>query len=188
MKPNAVPTSDKRLGRSPVAERSTTCQSGTEAKIDKSETPLAVGASVMLGAQTALGRHATVDAAVGRQTADIIGRLEAYKASGQLPDRVIVQIGENGPVWGADIKRLREVLADVPEVLLVNVRVPRSWQDQVNGILQETVANWPQAHVVDWHDASVSRPGLLYDDQTHPNPDGQEVYAKLVERSLRQFG
>jgi peptidoglycan/LPS O-acetylase OafA/YrhL len=171
-------------------DQDTTARSGAQeqrAKIDKTETPLAVGASVMLGAQTALGRHATVDAAVGRQTSDIIGRLEAYKASGQLPDRVIVQVGENGPVWGADVKRLRAVLADVPEVLIVNVRVPRSWQDQVNGILDETVANWPQAHVVDWHDASVARPALLYDDQTHPNPDGQEVYAKLVERALRQF-
>ena len=171
-------------------DQGTTAGSGAQkqrAKVDKSETPLAVGASVMLGAQTALGRHATVDAAVGRQTSDIIGRLEAYKASGQLPDRVIVQVGENGPVWGADVKRLRAVLADVPEVLIVNVRVPRSWQDQVNGILDETVANWPQAHVVDWHDASVARSGLLYDDQTHPNPDGQEVYAKLVERALRQF-
>ena len=175
-------------GSEPTGDQGAAQADGQQAKIDKSETPLAVGASVMLGAQAALGRHATVDAAVGRQTSDIIGRLEAYKASGQLPDRVIVQMGENGPVWGSDIKRLREVLADVPEVLIMNVRVPRSWEDEVNGILQETVDNWPQAHIVDWNDASVARPGLLYDDQTHPNPDGQEVYAKLVERALRQYG
>ena len=183
----AAPAGNATAGQ-PGSEPSGATPDGQQAKIDKSETPLAVGASVMLAAQTALGRHATVDAAVGRQSADIIGRLEAYKASGQLPDRVIVQLGENGPVWGSDVKRLREVLADVPEVLIVNVRVPRSWEDEVNGILEETVANWPEAHIIDWHDASVAKPGLLYDDATHPNPDGQEVYAKLVERALREHG
>ena len=142
----------------------------------------------MLAAQDALGLHATVDAAVGRQATDILGRLEAYKASGDLPDRVIVQMGENGPVWGADVTRLREALRGVPEVLIMNVRVPRSWEDEVNGILEETVANWPEAHIVDWHGASVAKPGLLYDDGTHPNPAGREVYAKLVERALREHG
>jgi len=156
----AAPAGNATAGQ-PDSEPSGATPDGQQAKIDKSETPLAVGASVMLAAQTALGRHATVDAAVGRQSADIIGRLEAYKASGQLPDRVIVQLGENGPVWGSDVKRLREVLADVPEVLIVNVRVPRSWEDEVNGILEETVANWPEAHIIDWHDASVGKPGLL---------------------------
>ena len=137
----------------------------------------------MLAAQADLGNHATVDAAVGRQSADIIGRLEAYRASGQLPDRVIVQIGENGPVWGADVRRLREVLRGVPQVLLLNVRVPRSWEEEVNGILEETVATWPEAQLVDWHDASA-RAGLLYDDGTHPNPAGRKVYANLVYRAL----
>lgn len=182
--PGGEPTGDEGA----TSGSGATPQERRQPKIDKSESPLAVGASVMLGAQAALGRHATVDAAVGRQSSDIIGRLEAYKASGQLPDRVIVQMGENGPVWGADVTRLREVLADVPEVLILNVRVPRSWQDEVNGILKETADNWPQAHIVDWHEASVSKPGLLYDDQTHPNADGQEVYAKLVERALRRYG
>ena len=184
----------RQTGAEPSAAAGTTDGSGSgtedsgQAKIDKSETPLAVGASVMLAAQDALGLHATVDAAVGRQATDILARLEAYKASGDLPDRVIVQMGENGPVWGADVTRLREALRGVPEVLIMNVRVPRSWEDEVNGILEETVANWPEAHIVDWHGASVAKPGLLYDDGTHPNPAGREVYAKLVERALREHG
>jgi hypothetical protein len=181
-------TAPERAAQAQAAADAEAADDGTGdragATIDTTETPLAVGASVMLAAQADLANHATVDAAVGRQAADIIGRLEAYKASGRLPDRVIVQIGENGPVWGADILRLRDVLEGVPQVLILNVRVPRSWEGEVNGILQETVDDWPEAQLVDWHEASA-RPSILYDDGTHPNPEGRRIYARLVERALR---
>ena len=54
---------------------------------------LAVGVSVMLGAAPELGKLAVVDAEIGRQATDIIGRLQAYRDAGQLPNRVVVQIG-----------------------------------------------------------------------------------------------
>jgi lysophospholipase L1-like esterase len=92
-------------------------------------------------------------------------------------------MGENGPVFAPDIAALRKALAGVPEVLLLNVRVPRSWQGEVNHILAKTARQWPQAKIVDWHDASAN-PDLLYDDGIHPNPKGQKVYARLVDKAL----
>ena len=145
--------------------------------------PLAVGASVMLAAEDALGRHAVVDAAIGRQTRDVIRRLERYRARGRLPDRVIVQLGENGPVWSDDVRALRHALRGVARVVLVNVRVPRSWNAEVNDALERAVAGWPQARLADWYAASRRR-DLLYDDATHPNPRGQRAYARLVERAM----
>jgi peptidoglycan/LPS O-acetylase OafA/YrhL len=146
--------------------------------------PLAVGASVMLAAQPALGRHATVDAAVGRQANDIIGRLESYRAAGALPSRVIVQIGENGPIFADDMRAMRSVLHGVRRVVLVNLRVPRRWNDDVNARLARAVENWPEARLADWYRASA-RPGVLWGDGTHPNPRGQRVYARVVARALR---
>ena len=112
-----------------------------------------------------------------------MARLQSYRDAHHLPGRVIVQMGENGPVFAPDIRGLRQALAGVPRVLIVNVRVPRSWQGEVNHILAKTVAAWPQAHLVDWHDASDS-PKLLYDDEIHPNPAGQKVYARVVDSAL----
>ncbi len=149
--------------------------------------PLAIGASVMLAAQPSLEPRIVVDAAVGRQPADIDARLQSYRDAGHLPGRVIVQMGENGPVFAPDIAALRRALSGVPVVLLVNVRVPRSWQGEVNHILATTVRQWPQARVVDWHDASAN-PDLLYDDGIHPNPAGQKVYARLVGQALAARG
>jgi peptidoglycan/LPS O-acetylase OafA/YrhL len=147
---------------------------------------LAVGASVMLAAQPALERRlgdVRVDARVGRQAKDIIARLGAYRRAGRLPARVVVQIGENGPLYGADLRRLRRVLDGVPRVVLVNVRVPRSWEDQVDRALTAGVASWSGARLADWRDASA-RGGLLWDG-AHPNPAGARVYARVVARALR---
>jgi lysophospholipase L1-like esterase len=69
-------------------------------------------------------------------------------------------------------------------VVLIIVRVPRSWQDEVNATLADAVHGWRGAVIADWHTAS-GRPGLLYDDGTHPNAAGQLVYARMVERALR---
>ena len=146
---------------------------------------LAVGASVMLAAAPELGRHALVDAEIGRQADDIIGRLQAYRDAGELPERVVVQVGENGPVTGSELAQLRQVLKGVGRVVLVNVRVPRAWGDSVNKTLEKTVARWPEARLADWHDASGKR-DLLYDDATHPRLEGQKVYTRIVRQALRE--
>lgn len=146
---------------------------------------LAVGASVMLAAEPALRRQlgARVDAAVGRQPSAILARLAAYRAAGALPPNVVVQIGDNGPVWSAEVARMRSILAGVPHVVLVNVREPgTSWQDEVNGELKQAVSRWPQASIADWKSASANR-SLLYDG-VHPNHAGQRVYATVVARAL----
>ena len=105
---------------------------------------LAVGDSVMLGASTelesALGPELRVDAVVSRQPEATIARLFAYRAEGSLPRRVIVHIGDNGPVYYADAQRLKEALAGVPLVVIVNVRVDTTWQGEVNSELRQTVA------------------------------------------------
>jgi peptidoglycan/LPS O-acetylase OafA/YrhL len=145
---------------------------------------LAVGASVMLAAAPELGRHARVDAEIGRQADDIIVRLRAYRDAGELPERVIVQLGENGPVTGSELAQMRQVLDGVGRVVLVNVRVPRDWNDSVNKTLEKTVARWPEARLADWYDASDKR-DLLYDDATHPRPAGQEVYTRIVRQALQ---
>jgi hypothetical protein len=137
----------------------------------------------MLAAQPTLRRVVKVDAAVGRQAPDILARLRSYRKAGDLPTKVVVQMGENGPITAADMAALRRVLAGTSRVVLVNVRIPRSWGDAANDVLADAVKGWPEARVADWHAASGPA-GVLYPDGTHPTPEGQGVYAGLVERAL----
>ena len=147
--------------------------------------PLGVGASVMLAAQPALRRVVKVDAAVGRQAPDILDRIRSYRSAGDLPAAVAVQLGENGPITDADMTRLRRLVQGVDRVVLINVRIPRSWGDAANDVLADAAKGWPEARIADWHAASAV-PGALYPDGTHPTPKGQEIYAQLVERALER--
>jgi hypothetical protein len=148
---------------------------------------LALGDSVMLGASSALtsvlGPDLHIDAVVSRQPEETIARLFAYRAAGSLPRRVIVHIGDNGPVYYADLLRLRSALAGVPLVVIVNVRVDTSWQSEVNSELAYAVKGWHEATIADWYDDSAA-PGLLADG-THTTLDGARAFAGVIARAVR---
>ncbi|HET9094466.1 MAG TPA: acyltransferase family protein [Solirubrobacteraceae bacterium] len=148
---------------------------------------LALGDSVMLGCASNLeqlvGHGLRVDAVVGRQAEATIARLAQYRAAGRLPTAVIVQIGDNGPVWYADMQHLRQVLRGVPIVVLVNVRLARSWQDEVNRELSQYARSWPQAVVADWFSHSSQ---AMLSDGVHPQYADRGVYARVVVDALRQ--
>jgi hypothetical protein len=128
------------------------------APIPRSGPILAVGDSVMLGAsaalESALGPQLHIDAVVSRQPEETIARLFAYRAAGSLPRRVIVHIGDNGPVYYADVQRLKQALAGIPLVVIVNVHVNTSWQGEVNSELAQAVEGW---HAGRWHPHHAGR-------------------------------
>jgi peptidoglycan/LPS O-acetylase OafA/YrhL len=148
---------------------------------------LALGDSVMLGCapvlEQRLGSRLRVDAVVGRQAFDTIERIAEYRAEGALPQTVIVQLGDNGPVWYANMQRLRTVLRGVRHVVIVNVRVARSWQNEVNSELAAYVSSWPQAVLANWY--AHSSEGLLVDG-VHPSVPGRSIYASVVVDALRE--
>jgi peptidoglycan/LPS O-acetylase OafA/YrhL len=182
----AVPTAPASTTPSDPRELAREQRAGMPAMRDAPRGPiLAVGASVMLAAIDPLQRrlHARVDAAVSRQPSEILDRLEAYKAAGDLPPVVVVQMGENGPVWYDDLQRLRNVLDDVPRVVIMNVRASTvSWIDDVNAKLEGLVEDWPQAELADWYDASAD--ANLRFDGAHPNAQGGIVYARLLADAI----
>jgi peptidoglycan/LPS O-acetylase OafA/YrhL len=155
--------------------------------IPRSGPILAVGDSVMLGAsaalEAALGPELHIDAVVSRQPEQTIARLFAYRAAGSLPRRVIVHIGDNGPVYYADLERLKQALAGVPLVVIVNVRVDTSWQGEVNSELAQAVQGWHEATIADWFDASAG--GGTLADGTHTTPAGAQLFAALIARAIR---
>jgi peptidoglycan/LPS O-acetylase OafA/YrhL len=158
----------------------------TTATIPPSGPILAVGDSVMLGASTeleaALGPELHIDAVVSRQPEETIARLLTYRAEGSLPQRVIVHIGDNGPVYWADIERLRAALSGVPLVVIVSVRVDTSWQNEVNTELLAAVKSWPQATMANWNAVSGGT-GLLADG-THTTPRGARLFASVIAAAI----
>jgi peptidoglycan/LPS O-acetylase OafA/YrhL len=152
---------------------------------------LAIGDSVMVGAagtlERRLGPGAVVDASEGRQPMDYPEVVDTYRQAGKLPDAVVVQIGNNGPVFSEDMERLREALAGVPSVYLVNVEVPRSWEGEVNEQLAEAVGEWPEATLLDWYGIAAGDSDLTYDG-VHLTPEGQREYGDLIAGAVSSAG
>ena len=148
----------------------------------------AIGDSVMLGVVPQLQRDIPgiqVDAAVGRQVSAAIGILQAYHASDQLGTVVIIDLGNNGTFTAKQFDQIMQILADVPRVVFVNVKVPRAWQDTNNTILADGVKRYSNAVLVDWYTASADRPDLFWRDGFHVRPQGAQVYADLVAASVQ---
>jgi peptidoglycan/LPS O-acetylase OafA/YrhL len=147
---------------------------------------LAIGDSVMLGCEaqlrTALHRRVRIDATVGRQIDDTIKDLDRYRSRQRLPKTVVIQIGNNGPLWYRDLVRLRHALRGVPLVVIVNVRNATSWQREADHALANWVRGWRAAHLADWYGNSND---AMLSDGTHPWPRGCRIYAHVIADALR---
>ena len=149
----------------------------------------AIGDSVMLGAAETLadviGRDRTfVDAAESRQFSTGVDLLQSYRDTGKLGDVVVVQLGTNGPVPPEEFDRLMGALSGVRKVLVVNLKVPRWWEAEVNQLLADGVKRYKNAVLVDWHNLAENRPELFWDDGYHLNPQGQAFYAQVIAQHL----
>jgi len=147
---------------------------------------LALGDSVMLGCasqlRTALHHRVEVDATVGRQIEDTVDDLQRLRRHHELTKIVVIQVGNNGPLWYRDLLRLRHALHGIPRIVAVNVRNDTSWQDESNHALVSWLHGWPAAHLADWYGHSTSE---MLQDGTHPWPYGCRIYAHVIADALR---
>ncbi|HKP58373.1 MAG TPA: acyltransferase family protein, partial [Polyangiales bacterium] len=144
---------------------------------------LAIGDSVMLGAarhMKAPGTQITVDAMVGRQASAVVDLLQQLRAEGPLPPLVVVHIGNNGTLREHQFETMMNLLADVPNVVFVNTKVPRRWQDPNNAVLNAGVRKHSRVHLVDWLSYSEGHPEWFRKDGYHLLPQGAEAYAGLL--------
>jgi peptidoglycan/LPS O-acetylase OafA/YrhL len=147
---------------------------------------LALGDSVMLGCsrqlKIALDHRVRVDATVGRQIDDTIDELQRLRRHHRLTKSIVIQVGNNGPLWYGDLVRLRHALHGIPNVVVVNVRNKTSWQDESNHALVSWLQTWPAATLADWYGNSTNK---MLSDGTHPWPYGCTIYAHVIANALR---
>jgi len=126
----------------------------------------------------------TVDAEESRQFSEGVDVIQGYKDRGELKDDVVVQLGTNGNIDPDDFNRMMDILKGVKKVLLVNAKVPRPWEEQVNDTIAEGAKRYKNAVLVDWHTVGGEHPDWFYNDQLHLRPDGAIGYAQLIQSKL----
>jgi peptidoglycan/LPS O-acetylase OafA/YrhL len=145
--------------------------------------PFAIGDSVMLGAANALRAAIPgirIDAAVGRQWDNGVALAKSLAAAGQLGSTVVIGLGNNGTVTPSGFDAMMAALAGVPRVIVLDVRVDRSWQNSDNAVLRAGAAKYPTVHLLDWYGYSAGHGAWFYDDGTHLRPQAAPGYAAFV--------
>jgi peptidoglycan/LPS O-acetylase OafA/YrhL len=153
-----------------------------------SPTPVTVwGDSVVLGARYGLRFDipgAVVDAVVGRQAAALVPGLTELRQLGQLGKKVVIHVGDNGLFLRSTLDAALNSLADRTRVVLVTVRVPRRWQDPVNGLLRSVAAGHHNVVIADWYQASAGHPEYFVRDGVHLTSPGIAAFAGLIAHAL----
>ncbi len=140
----------------------------------------------MLGAANALVQaigDIEVDAAVGRQGWEVVN-IVRERDPATFGNTVVIHIGNNGQFVQDEFDQIMQSLANVPRVIFVDLKVPRSWEDQDNEMLAENVGRYPNARLLDWHAASVDHPEYFRDDGFHLSAEGAQAYAQLIAAAL----
>jgi peptidoglycan/LPS O-acetylase OafA/YrhL len=148
----------------------------------------AIGDSVMLAAASGLQAALPgiyIDALVSRQMSAGLDVLRGLAESGGLRRIVVVGLGTNGTVTGAQLRQLMAIAGPHRRLVLVNTFVPRPWQDEVNGALAAAARRHPNVVVANWHGAIEHRVRLLWDDGVHPRTPGGLLYARVVRAAIR---
>ncbi|MDN9012629.1 acyltransferase family protein [Brevibacillus laterosporus] len=147
----------------------------------------AIGDSVLLGVAPELEKLVPgiiIDAKVSRQMKDaqaIVQQLESEKRLGKC---VIIELGTNGPFTSDTLTNLLDTLGEERQIILINTRVPRNWQDKVNQELSRAGEERSNVKVIDWHSYSANQSGWLTNDGIHLQPEGAKAYASLVAETI----
>ena len=150
----------------------------------------AIGDSVMLGAARELRKTIVgieVDAQVSRQLGAAMSILRQRHAAGRLGQVVVVHIGNNGTVSVKQFDELMQLLADLPRVVVVNLKVPRKWELPNNQVIADGVLRYPNAVLIDWHTYGLDHPDLFATDGIHIGAAGARDYTALVAAQVAGF-
>lgn len=152
----------------------------------------AFGDSVMQGAAATLQQvfpGIEVDAEKGRQVYRppvdaFLAQLQETKANDRLGEIVVLHLGNNGVYPKESFDRIMQALADRRLVVVLNVRVPRAWEDNNNRVIGEGVKRYPNAALIDWYELTAKRPELFWNDGHHLKPEGALYYASLIQEAI----
>ena len=75
-------------------------------------------------------------------------------------------------------------LAGVPKIVLINTKVPRPWEDRVNGFINDTATKYPNVVFVDWKAQSSPNKDWFWNDGIHLRPKGAAAFAEIIAQAV----
>ncbi|MBS9366139.1 acetyltransferase [Listeria welshimeri] len=148
---------------------------------------LAIGDSVMLDIEPYLREavpHGTIDGLVGRQLKDAINTSSNYRKFNSSTSAVILELGTNGPFTDEQLNELLDQF-NKAHIYLVNTRVPRGWQEEVNNSIASADSK-SNVTVVDWYSLSSGQSQYFASDGVHLTKTGAKAYVSMLTNAMNK--
>lgn len=148
---------------------------------------LALGDSIMIDIEPYLKEavpNITIDGLVGRQLRDAITTATGYKKYNASGSAVILELGTNGPFTESQLDTLLDQF-DKSSIYLVNTKVPRGWEAEVNKSIANA-ADRSNVTVVDWYSQAVNNPQYFGKDGVHLTKSGSKAYVTLLTNTMKK--
>ncbi len=145
-----------------------------------------IGDSIMIDATPYLRQMlpgVTISAQIGRQFIEAPSVLGQLQAEGLLAHIVVIELGTNGPFTLQQFDQVVQLLGR-RQIVFINTRVPRPWQNVVNSTLQQGAKGYANVRVMNWYQDSVGKEADFYPDDVHLNPQGAQYFASLITREV----
>lgn len=180
---NAEQTSTSKISEPSSNEKSEVSSISTGNSYNK---VLAIGDSVMLDIASSLNKkytNITIDGKVGRQLSQADELAPAYAAFNDANNAVIIELGTNGYFTDRQIDSLLNSFSKA-HIYLVNTRVPRQWEKEVNETLSKKAKESKNVTLIDWHSAAITHLEYFEPDGVHLKPKGVEALTSLIDQAL----
>lgn len=148
---------------------------------------LAIGDSIMLDIGSSLNKkhtNFTIDARVGRQLNEAVKLAPTYAEFNNSNNAVILELGTNGYFTDRQIDSLIKSFSKA-HIYLINTRVPRPWEKEVNKTLNKKAEESSNITLIDWHSNALTHPEYFEDDGVHLKPKGVEALTSLIDKTLK---
>ncbi|MBC1245433.1 acyltransferase family protein [Listeria booriae] len=147
---------------------------------------VAIGDSLMIDIQPILEKavpNIAIDGLVGRQMVDALNTATQYESYNANGNAVIIELGTNGPFA---LKKMEELVQmfDKASIYLVNTRVPRQWESEVNESIKKIDAEYDNVTRVDWYSLAVDHPEYFGRDGVHLTKKGVAAYVNLLTHKM----
>ncbi|MGE8205539.1 acyltransferase family protein [Heyndrickxia sp. NPDC080065] len=186
VRPKTEQNKEKQKVKKETSENEKKANSNSSSAYKNGEGMLAIGDSVMLDIASSLHKrypNITIDAKIGRQVFQAAQLAPAYANFNRPNNIVIIELGTNGYFANAQLDSLLGSFSKA-QIFLVNTRVPRPWESNVNRALANKAYENKHITLVDWHSIAINHPEYFSPDGVHLVPIGIEALTSLIQRTI----
>lgn len=148
-----------------------------------------IGDSVMVNVEPYIKNqfpNTDVNASIGRQLHESTALIKSMKQNDTLGDIVIIALGSNGAFTSEQLSDVIASIGTERQIILINTRVPRNWENIVNERLEEAAENDSSIRLIDWYSVSSGHDEYFANDGIHLTKTGAKAYADMIAAEIRK--